>query len=224
MDSGNTAWLLASSALVCLMIPGIAFFYGGMVGVIYTQFSVTMCVALCISTINALTLSPALCAIILRPAGAEPNKLAGFIFWPFNWLLETSRRIYMWGAGILVRNVWLTVLLLLLVSPSQCLGFLLFLLALQLANGGFLRPRLLGSSLRLSGFWAMPVLVLGAGLFGFWGLLLGLPAFLVLRRLLDGCIGKKLKKSDLPEEVTAYMDLDAIDPITHEPVKRGSQE
>ena len=32
MDSGNTAWLLASSALVCLMIPGIAFFYGGMVG------------------------------------------------------------------------------------------------------------------------------------------------------------------------------------------------
>ena len=32
MDSGNTAWLLASSALVCLMIPGIAFFYGCMVG------------------------------------------------------------------------------------------------------------------------------------------------------------------------------------------------
>ncbi|WP_433122455.1 ammonium transporter [Arthrobacter koreensis] len=32
MDSGNTAWLLASAALVCLMIPGIAFFYGGMVG------------------------------------------------------------------------------------------------------------------------------------------------------------------------------------------------
>ncbi|MDD3678534.1 MAG: ammonia channel protein, partial [Dehalococcoidales bacterium] len=31
MDSGNTAWLLISSALVMLMTPGVAFFYGGMV-------------------------------------------------------------------------------------------------------------------------------------------------------------------------------------------------
>lgn len=32
MDSGNVAWILASSALVCLMIPALALFYGGMVG------------------------------------------------------------------------------------------------------------------------------------------------------------------------------------------------
>src|SRR5947209_16922186 len=31
LDSGNTAWVLASSALVMLMTPGLAFFYGGMV-------------------------------------------------------------------------------------------------------------------------------------------------------------------------------------------------
>ena len=31
LDSGNTAWVLASSALVLLMTPGLAFFYGGMV-------------------------------------------------------------------------------------------------------------------------------------------------------------------------------------------------
>ena len=114
---------IIATTLVPLAVYVPIAFYGGMVGVIYTQFSVTMCVALCISTINALTLSPALCAIILRPAGAKPNKLAGFIFWPFNWLLETSRRIYMWGAGILVRNVWLTVLLLLLVIGGNYVYF-----------------------------------------------------------------------------------------------------
>ncbi|MGZ5407424.1 MAG: hypothetical protein ACXWX1_06760, partial [Aeromicrobium sp.] len=31
MDTGDTAWILASSALVLLMTPGLAFFYGGMV-------------------------------------------------------------------------------------------------------------------------------------------------------------------------------------------------
>ena len=37
-----------------------------MVGNIYMQFSVTMCVALCLSAINSLTLSPALCVLLLK--------------------------------------------------------------------------------------------------------------------------------------------------------------
>ena len=48
-------------------------FYGGMVGAIYRQFAVSMCVALCLSTVVALTLSPALCALVLRrSAGSVP--------------------------------------------------------------------------------------------------------------------------------------------------------
>ena len=114
---------IIATTLVTLAVYVPIAFYGGMVGVIYTQFSVTMCVALCISTINALTLSPALCALILRPAGTRPSKVAAFIFWPFNWILETSRRIYLWGAGILVRNAWLTVLCLLLVLGGNYVYF-----------------------------------------------------------------------------------------------------
>ncbi len=41
-------------------------FYGGMVGNIYIQFAVSMCIALCLSTVVAMTLSPALCAVLLR--------------------------------------------------------------------------------------------------------------------------------------------------------------
>lgn len=106
---------IIATTLVTLAVYVPIAFYGGMVGVIYTQFSVTMCVALCISTFNALTLSPALCALILRPAGEKQSKLSEWIFRPFNWFMEKCRAIYLWGVGILVRNAWLTILCLALV-------------------------------------------------------------------------------------------------------------
>lgn len=108
-----------ATTLVTLAVYVPIAFYGGMVGVIYTQFSVTMCVALCISTFNALTLSPALCALILRPAGSEENRFFTFLFAPFNWFMAFSRRIYLFGTSILVRRAWLTVLLLALVLGAN---------------------------------------------------------------------------------------------------------
>ena len=42
-------------------------FMGGTSGVFYTQFGVTLAIAIVISAVNALTLSPALCAILLKP-------------------------------------------------------------------------------------------------------------------------------------------------------------
>ncbi len=104
-----------ATTLVTLAVYIPIAFYGGMVGIIYTQFSVTMCVALVISSFNALTLSPALCALILRPANEKPSRIRTLVFAPFNWALDLSRRIYLWGAAILVRNAWLTLLLLLAV-------------------------------------------------------------------------------------------------------------
>lgn len=103
---------IIATTLVTLAVYVPIAFYGGMVGVIYTQFSVTMCVALCISTFNALTLSPALCALILKPKGSKKNQLAEYIFAPFNWVLEKCKVIYLSGSRILVRNAWLTILIL----------------------------------------------------------------------------------------------------------------
>ncbi len=103
---------IIATTLVTLAVYIPIAFYGGMVGVIYTQFSVTMCVALVISSFNALTLSPALCALILRPANEKPSRIRTLIFAPFNWALDLARRIYLRGASLLVRNAWLTLLLL----------------------------------------------------------------------------------------------------------------
>ena len=75
-------------------------FYGGMVGTIYVQFAVTMCVSLCISTFVAMTLSPALCSLVLRPPREKPAK----IFAPFNALVDGSRKFSNVFVGFLVRR------------------------------------------------------------------------------------------------------------------------
>lgn len=83
-------------------------FYGGMVGAIYIQFAVTMCIALCLSTLVALTLSPALCALLLRPK----EKLHGHSpFKHFNLLLDKVRDSYVSTAGNLIRRGLLTMIL-----------------------------------------------------------------------------------------------------------------
>ena len=66
-----TGAVIATTLVIVAIYAPVAF-YGGMVGTIYIQFSVTMCIALCLSTVNALTLSPALCGMLLRPY--DPNK------------------------------------------------------------------------------------------------------------------------------------------------------
>ncbi|MFX8320166.1 efflux RND transporter permease subunit, partial [Acinetobacter baumannii] len=55
-------------------------FFGGSVGIIYRQFSVTLVSAMVLSAIVALTLSPALCATLLKPAN-EKQKQRKFFTW-----------------------------------------------------------------------------------------------------------------------------------------------
>ncbi len=79
-------------------------FYGGMVGQIYTQFAVTMCISLSISTLIALTLSPALCAIMLKNNSGQESKY----FKPVNFVINTSKHAYVAVVGMLARRILLT--------------------------------------------------------------------------------------------------------------------
>lgn len=82
-------------------------FYPGMVGMMYIQFAVTMCISLCLSTVVALVLSPVLCAYILRPPREKSLKM----FAPFNWFVDTGRRGYLFFVRFLVRRALLVALL-----------------------------------------------------------------------------------------------------------------
>ncbi|MCQ2388118.1 MAG: efflux RND transporter permease subunit [Kiritimatiellae bacterium] len=82
-------------------------FYSGMVGLMYAQFAVAMCVALCFSTVVAIVLSPVLCAYMLKP----PRAKARLVFRPFNAGLELSRRCYLAFVRFFARRALITLLL-----------------------------------------------------------------------------------------------------------------
>lgn len=100
---------IIATTLVTVSIYVPVCFYGGMVGQIYTQFGVTMCVALILSTVNALTLSPALCSMILKEHKPGQKKRDWFAW--FNVPLNISKNIYVAGSKLLVRRALLTAIL-----------------------------------------------------------------------------------------------------------------
>ena len=101
--------LIATTFVVVAVYAPIAF-AGGMVGTIYLQFSVTMCVALILSAVCALTLSPAVAAIVLKPPKEPtgPMRLLAAPFDGFEWGLKWLRRLYERIAGFLIRWMWFT--------------------------------------------------------------------------------------------------------------------
>ena len=115
-------------------------------------------------------------------------------------------------------------IIILMVSPMKCLIFVIFIIILQQVNGNIIGPKILGSSIGINGFWVMFSIILGAGLFGFWGMLLGVPVFVVIYTGINSLIVKKLKSDDLPVDMAEYNNLDHIDPITRQAVKKPGDE
>lgn len=71
-------------------------------------------------------------------------------------------------------------LLILMSDPVKCLWFVVFILILQQFDGNILGPHLLANSTGLSGFWVLFSITVFGGLFGFVGILVGVPVFAVI--------------------------------------------
>ena len=109
-------------------------------------------------------------------------------------------------------------IIILMVDPFKCLIFIIFIILLQQLDGNIIGPKILGSTVGINGFWVMFSIIVGAGLFSFWGMLLGVPVFVVIYTVINESIARKLRRSDLPAEADAYANLDYIDPITLQPI------
>lgn len=87
-------------------------FLKGPSGVFYQQFAITLAVAILISAVNALTLSPALCALFLKPhkEGEHHKKknLKDRFFTAFNTGFDAMNNKYTRSLGFLVRRKWIT--------------------------------------------------------------------------------------------------------------------
>lgn len=96
-------------------------------------------------------------------------------------------------------------LLILLVSPMQCVYFVIFILVLQQFDGNILGPKILGNSTGLASFWVLFSILLFGGLFGFAGMVLGVPVFAMIYSVLNRLVQFGLRKHALPVDTQAYM-------------------
>lgn len=96
-------------------------------------------------------------------------------------------------------------LLILLVSPIQCIYFILFVFILQQFDGNILGPKILGDSTGLASFWVLFSIILFGGLFGFIGMVLGVPVFAMLYSMINRLVRRGLQKRGLPVETKSYL-------------------
>ncbi len=102
------ALILAAVFIPTAAVPGIT-------GRLYQQFAVTIAISVIFSAFNALTLSPALCALLLRPKKEKRGPLGGFFRW-FNRSFERVTQGYVRTSGFLIRKSVFALVFLVIVS------------------------------------------------------------------------------------------------------------
>lgn len=102
-------------------------------------------------------------------------------------------------------------LLILLSDPKMGIYFIIFILILQQLDGNIIGPKILGNSTGLSAFWVVFSILLGGGLFGFVGMILGVPTFAVIYYIIRMLINHKLEERSLPVETNCYDEFSYVD-------------
>ncbi|MBQ6473231.1 MAG: efflux RND transporter permease subunit [Victivallales bacterium] len=132
-----TSPVIAATLVVCAIYAPMGF-YGGIIGTIYIQFAMVMCVALLISLVNSLTLSPALCALLLRPQSSSRRPF--ILFRVFENFIDGCKWASLKVSVLMVRRLFIMVALMAAVGVAHW-GLL------KRINGGFLPDEDKGSLL-----------------------------------------------------------------------------
>ncbi|TNJ41255.1 multidrug efflux RND transporter permease subunit [Tamlana fucoidanivorans] len=98
MKELSGALIATSLVLVAVFIP--VSFLGGISGQLYRQFSITIVISVLLSTLVALTLSPALCVLLLKPRTGEKNK----VFKAINRWLDFGQNYYLNKINVLIQK------------------------------------------------------------------------------------------------------------------------
>ena len=114
MGGLSAALITTTVVFMAVFIP--VCFMGGTAGTFYRQFGLTMAVAVGISLVNAMTLCPALAALLMRPARGEgqPVSFARRFHYAFDRSLASVTGQYRRGITFLLRNRWVVLMLIIL--------------------------------------------------------------------------------------------------------------
>ena len=116
------------------------------------------------------------------------------------------------------------ILLVVIQSPWHALYLAIFILVLQQVDGNIIGPTILGESTGLSTFWVMFAILVFGGVFGFGGMLFGVPTFAVIYYLSRKIINYNIRKKNLPEETEKYVNMISVDEKTNEMIYKTEED
>ena len=97
-------------------------------------------------------------------------------------------------------------LLILIQNPIKALWFLLFVLVLQQVDGNIIGPKILGNTTGLSSFWVLFAILLFGGLWGFAGMIVGVPLFAVIYDVIKKLVIHGLRRNEELDMLNTYHD------------------
>lgn len=115
-----------------------------------------------------------------------------------------------------------SVLLLLLDKPINAVYFVIFIIVLQMIDGYIIENRILGEKLGLSDLWVLASILIFGGVFGFAGMLLGVPIFAVLYSLVSDWVNRRLARKRYPLNTNEYFSLKCVEDLPVEPAPSRS--
>lgn len=99
----------------------------------------------------------------------------------------------------------------LMVSPLKCLYFIIMIIAIQQFDGNILGPKILGNTTGVSSFWVLFSITFFGGLFGFVGMIIGVPLFAVLYDIVKRLMHRGLAKRGKLDLYDKYEDEQAME-------------
>ena len=98
-------------------------------------------------------------------------------------------------------------LIILLVDPLQAFYFVIFIIVLQQVDGNVIGPKILGNTVGISGFWVLISITVAASIFGFAGMLLGVPVFAVIYLIISDIVNSALRRKDKTTVTDEYYGI-----------------
>ncbi len=120
--------------------------------------------------------------------------------WIFRFPYATTIGIFVGTTALIpIFGAWfggiVGVLLILMVDPIKAILFIVFIFVLQQLEGDLIYPKIVGNSIGLPGIWVFVAVIIGGGFGGVLGMLLGVPVFAIIYKLLKLRINKDMKKT-----------------------------
>ncbi|MBO7515719.1 MAG: AI-2E family transporter [Lachnospiraceae bacterium] len=109
-----------------------------------------------------------------------------------------------------------SIILILLVDPMAALKFTIMILILQQVEGNIISPKIIGNTTGLNGFWVLFSIIFFGKIFGFLGLLFGVPMFAVVYHIVTNWASRRLKKKHMPTKTSEYTSAGLVDMIPDE--------